>query len=105
MEVLKGHIGHILDMDGSWSTDLFTRTLKQIGGHVRHTYQHGGDIQRAVKTLTQSHLPPPVLGGGGADPVSQAIFQEQEKEYIKHSNKLEENLKSLWRQSSDAIQS
>ena len=57
------------------------------------------------KSLTQSHLPPPVLGGCGADPVSQAIFQEQVKEYIKHSNKLEENLKSLWRQSSDAIQS
>ena len=57
-------------------------------------------MHRAVEMLDQPHLPtppaPPVFTGSGVDPVAQVIFQKQVKEYGKHSNKLEENIKSLW---------
>ena len=54
--------------------------LKQNGGHVGHTNQHGGDIHRAMEMLTFPHLAtPPSAPGGGIDPVAQAIFQEQVK--------------------------
>ena len=50
-----------------------------------------------METFTRPTLPtspaPPVLPGGGPYPVSQAIFQEQVKEFIKQMNKLEENIK------------
>ena len=53
-----------------------------------------------MATLVQPLLPiphpPSALPDGGVDPVGQAIFQEQVKEFIKHPNKLEGNSKSLW---------
>ena len=48
-----------------------------------------------------------MLPTGHPDPIGQAIFYEQVKEYVKCTNKLEENIKSLWSllwgQSSNAI--
>ena len=76
-------------MVGSWSADLFAQTLKHIVGYVGQTYQHGDDTCWAVKSLVCPHLPTPhALPGASAhaDPVVQAIFQEQIKEYVKRSN-------------------
>ena len=61
MEALKGFI---FDMVRSKSADLFVWTLKQIGGHIGHTYQYGEDIHRAVEMLTCPHLATPTLDGG-----------------------------------------
>ena len=71
----------------------------------------GGDIQCTVETFTQLTLStppaPPILPTRSPGPVGQASFHEQVKEYVKWTNKLEENIKSLWSllwgQSSDAI--
>ena len=87
-------------MVGSKSTDLFAHTTHQVASYISWTYHHGGDIHCVVETFTRPALPtPPVphlLPTGGPDPVGQVIFQEQVKDFVKHTNKLEENIKSLW---------
>ena len=74
-------------MAGSKSANLFACTMQQIVSYVGHTYQHRGDICRVVETFTRLTLPtppaPPVLPGGHPDPMRQAIFQEQVKEFVK----------------------
>ena len=87
-------------MVGLKLADLFAHTTWQVASYVGQTYQHGGNIWQVVETFAQLALPtppaPPILPTRSQDPISDAIFHEQVKEYVKWTNKLEENIKSLW---------
>ena len=56
IEALKGHIYNLI---GSKSADLFITTTKQIAGYVGRTYTQGGDIRLAVENLTLPALQGP----------------------------------------------
>ena len=98
-------------MVGLKLADLFAHTTRKVASYVGQTYQHGGNIWQVVETFAQLTLPtppaPPILPTRSQDRISDAIFHEQVKEYVKWTNKLEENIKSLWSllwwQSSDAV--
>ena len=55
-EALKGHIYNLI---GSKSADLFITTTKQIAGYVGRTYTQGGDIRLAVENLALPGQPLP----------------------------------------------
>ena len=102
-EALKGHI---YDLIGSKSANLFITTTKQIAGYVGRTYTKGVDIRLAIENLAL-----PVLQGPTApttaDSLTVAIFREEVKEFVKRTRKLEENVQPLWAllwgQASDAV--
>ena len=91
-EALKGHV---YDLIGSKSADLFITTTKQIAGYVGRTYTQGGDIRLAAENLTL-----PILEGPTTltttDALTVAIFREEVKEFVKRTKKLEENVQLLW---------
>ena len=77
-EVLKGEI---FDLVGSRSADLFIKSKKAIANYVGRTYQHSGDIRRAIEILSLPTIPMPIAPV--ADPIPPllaAIFSEQVKE-------------------------
>ena len=89
--------GEIFDLVGSCSADLFIKTKKAVANYVGQTYQHSGEIRRAIETLTLPTIPMPIAPV--ADPMSvllAAIFSEQVKEYVKQTSRLQENIKRLW---------
>ena len=89
--------GEIFDLVGSRSADLFIKTKKAVANYVGRTYQHSGDIRRAIETLTLPTIPMPTAPV--ADPMAvllAAIFSEQVKEYVKQTSRLQENIKRLW---------
>ena len=102
-EALKGHI---YDLIGSKSADLFITTTKQIAGYVRRTYTQGGDIRLAVENLALPELQGPTAPTT-TDALTVAIFREEVKEFVKRTKKLEENVQLLWAllwgQASDAV--
>ena len=72
------------------------------------TYQHSGDIRRAIEILSLPTIPMPVAPV--ADPIPSllaAIFSEQVKEYVNQTSRLQENIKRLcalvWGQCSDTM--
>ena len=88
---------HIFDLDGSRSADLFIKSKKAIANYVRRTYQHSGDIRRAIDTLTLPTIPLPTAPvADPMPPLLAAIFSEQVKEYVKQTSRLQENIKRLW---------
>ena len=91
-EALKGHV---YDLIGSKSADLFITTTKQIAGFVRHTYTQGGDIHLAMENLAVPMLEGPTAPTG-TDVLTMAIFCEQVKVFVKSTKKLEENVQLLW---------
>ena len=101
--------GEIFDLIGSRSADLFIKTKKAVANYVGQTYQHSGDIRRAIETLTLPTIPMPIASIADPMPVLlAAIFSEQVKEYVKQTSRLQENIKHLWAlvwgQCSDTIQ-
>ena len=89
--------GHIFDLVGSRSADLFIKSKKAIANYVGRTYQHSGDIRRAIKTLTLPTIPLPTAPvADPMPPLLAAIFSEQVKEYVKQNSRLQENIKRLW---------
>ena len=94
MEELKGHI---FDLVGARSADLFIKSKKAVANYVGRTYQHSGDIQCAIKTLTLPTIPLPTAPiADPMPPLLAAIFSEQVKEYVKQTSRLQENIKRLW---------
>ena len=89
--------GEIFDLVGSRSADMFIKTKKAIANYVGRTYQHSGDIRRAIETLTLSTIPMPTAPVADPMPVLlAAIFSEQVKEYVKQTSRPQENIKWLW---------
>ena len=89
--------GEIFDLVGSRSADLFIKTKKAVANYVSRTYQHSGDIRRAIETLTLPTIPMPIAPVADPIPVLlAAIFNEQVKEYVKQTSRLQENIKRLW---------
>ena len=89
--------GEIFDLVGSRSADLFIKTKKAVVNYVGRTYQHSGDIRRAIETLTLPTIPMPIAPVADPIPVLlAAIFSEQVKEYVKQTSRLQENIKRLW---------
>ena len=89
--------GHIFDLVGSRSADLFIKSKKAIANYVGRTYQHSGDIRRAIETLTLPTIPLPTAPvADPMPPLLAAIFSEQVKEYVKQTSRLQENIKRLW---------
>ena len=91
-EALKGHV---YDLIGSKSADLFITTTKQIAGFVGRTYTQGGDILLAVENLALPTLEGPTAPTS-TDTLTMAIFREEVKEFVKRTKKLEENVQLLW---------
>ena len=91
-EALKGHV---YDLIGSKSADLFITTTKHIAGYVGRTYTQGGDIRLAVENLTLPSLEGPTAPTT-TDALTVAIFHEEVKEFVKRTKKLEENVQLLW---------
>ena len=76
---------------------MFIKTKKAIANYVGCTYQHSGDIRRAIETLTLPTIPMPTAPVADPMPVLlAAIFSEQVKEYVKQTSRLQENIKRLW---------
>ena len=98
--------GHVYDLIGSKSADLFITTTKHIAGYVGRTYTQGGDIRLAVENLTLPTLEGPTAPTT-TDALTVAIFREEVKEFVKRTKKLEENVQLLWAlvwgQASDAV--
>ena len=98
--------GHVYDLIGSKSADLFITTTKHIAGYVGRTYTQGGDIRLAVENLTLPTLEGPTAPTT-TDALAVAIFREEVKEFVKRTKKLEENVQLLWAlvwgQASDAV--
>ena len=89
--------GEIFDLVRSRSADLFIKTKKAVANYVGQTYQHSGDIRRAIETLTLPTIPMPIAPVADPMPVLLAvIFSEQVKEYVKQTSRLQENIKRLW---------
>ena len=89
--------GEIFDLVGSRSADLFIKTKKAVTNYVGRTYQHSGNIRRAIETLTLPTIPMPIAPVADPMPVLLAvIFSEQVKEYVKQTSRLQENIKRLW---------
>ena len=89
--------GHIFDLVGSRSADLFIKSKKAVANYVGRTYQHSGDIRRAIETLTLPTIPLPTAPvADPMPPLLAAIFSEQVKEYVKQTSRLQENIKRLW---------
>ena len=89
--------GEIFDLVRSHSADLFINTKKAVTNYVRRTYQHSGDIRRAIETLTLPTIPMPIAPVADPMPVLlAAIFSEEVKEYVKQMSRLQENIKRLW---------
>ena len=89
--------GEIFDLVGSRSADLFIKSKKAIANYVGRTYQHSGDIRRAIEILSLPTIPMPVAPiADPIPPLLAAIFSEQVKEYVKQTSRLQENIKRLW---------
>ena len=75
--------GDVFDLVGSRSADLFIKSKKALAIYVGRTYQHSGDIRRAIETLALPTILMPIAPV--ADPMPAlltAIFSEQVKEYV-----------------------
>ena len=92
MEALKGHV---YDLIGSKSADLFITTTNQITGFIGRTYTQGGDIHLAMENLAVPTIEGPTTPTS-TDALTKTIFQEEVKEYVKWMKKLEENVQLLW---------
>ena len=89
--------GQIFDLVGAPSADLFIKSKKAVANYVGRTYQHSGDIRRAIETLTMPTIPLPTAPvADPMPPLLAAIFSEQVKEYVKQTSRLQENIKRLW---------
>ena len=89
--------GQVFDLVGARSDDLFIKSKKALANYVGRTYQHSGDIRRAIETLTLPIIPTPTAPvGDPIPPLVAAIFGEQVKEYVKQNSRLHENIKRLW---------
>ena len=89
--------GQIFDLVGARSADLFIKSEKAVANYVGRTYQHSGDIRRAIETLTLPTIPLPTAPvADPMPPLLAAIFSEQVKEYVKQTSRLQENIKRLW---------
>ena len=89
--------GHIFDLVGARSADLFIKSEKTDANYVGRTYQHSGDIRRAIETLTLPTIPLPTAPiADPMPPLLAAIFSEHVKEYVKQTSQLQENIKHLW---------
>ena len=76
---------------------MFIKSKKALANYVGRTYQHSGDIRRAIETLTLPIIPTPTAPvGDPIPPLVAAIFSEQVKEYVKQNSRLHENIKRLW---------
>ena len=100
--------GQIFDLVGARSANLFIKSKKAVANYVGRTYQHSGDICRAIETLTLPTIPLPTAPvADPMPPLLAAIFSEQVKEYVKQTSRLQENIKRLgalvWGQCSDTI--
>ena len=120
--------GKTYELVGNKSADLYTETTKHIASYIALKCQHGGDIRHVVETrarptitapnrttiVTQLGIPETTRLRDGetsrtvVDPLVQMMFAEEVKEHVKHTRKLDENIKFLWTvlwaQSSQAVQ-
>lgn len=78
--------GHILDIIGAQSADLFLKSKRELANYVGRTFTQSGDIRRAVEGLTLPTIPiptaPVIPDGGIIPPVENAIFIKQVKAYV-----------------------
>ena len=89
--------GQIFDLVRARSADLFIKSKKAVANYVGWTYQHSGDIRRAIETLTLPTIPLPTAPiADPMPPLLAAIFSKQVKEYVKQTSRLQENIKRLW---------
>ena len=89
--------GHIFDLVGARSADLFIKSKKAVANYVGRTYQHLRDIRRAIETLTLPTIPLPTAPAADPmPPLLAAIFRKQVKDYVKQTSRLQENIKCLW---------
>ena len=107
--------GHIYDLVGIHSADLFTMTICPIATYTGR--ELGCDIRRSIEMLTLATLthptrplpPPPATDGTviPIDPVEMDIYKEEVKEYVKqHCHLMSHNQQLyaiLWGQSTESI--
>ena len=119
--------GKTYELVSNKATDLYTETTKHIASYIAQKCQQRGDIRRVMETrahptitapnqmmiATQLGIPEPTLMGDRemartvVDPLVQMMFVEEVKEHVKHTRKLDKNIKFLWMvlwaQSSQAV--
>ena len=78
-EALKGHIYNLI---GSKSANLFIMMTKQMAGFVGCTYTQGGNICLIVENLALPTLEGPTAPPS-TDALAVAIFCEEVKEFVK----------------------
>ena len=107
--------GHIYDLVGIRSANLFTMTTGAIAAYMGR--ELGGDIRRSIETFTLAILtrptrplpPPPATDGtvSPIDPVEMDIYMEKVKEYVKQRRCLTSHNQQLyailWGQSTESI--
>ena len=107
--------GHIYDLVGIRSADLFTTTTQAIATYMGH--ELGGDMCHSIETFTLATLthptrpipPPPATDGTviPIDPVEMDIYMEEVKEYVKQGRRLTSHNQQLymilWGQSMESI--
>jgi len=100
--------GHIYDCSDARQSDLFVKTTKEVAEYVGRTYKYGGDIWLAVENLELSIINKPSDPPAGATRTQECIWEKQVDEYVKRSNYLNENIKTLyslvWAQCTDVMQ-
>ena len=90
---LKGYIYYCSD---ARQADLFAKTTKEIAEYVGRTYKYGGDIRLVVENLALPTLAVPDDPPDGASRTVQQIWEKNVDEYVKRSNYLSENVKTLY---------
>ena len=107
--------GHIYDLVGICSADLFTTTAQAIATYMG--CKLGGDIRHSIETFMLATLtcptrptpPPPATDGTviPIDPVEIDIYMEEVKEYMKQHRRLTSHNQQLytifWGQSTESI--
>jgi len=88
--------GHIYDYSDARQADLFTKTTKEIAEFVGRTYKYGSDTRLAVEGLALPTLTMPTDPDASASKTELKIWDENVKEFVKRSNYLSENVKTLY---------
>ena len=72
------------------------KTTKEVAEYVGRTYKYGGDIWLAVENLELSIINKPSDPPAGATRTQERIWGKQVDAYVKRSNYLNENIKTLY---------
>jgi hypothetical protein len=88
--------GHIYDCSDSRQADVYSKTTKEIGEYVGHTYQYGSDVRQAVQTLAMPAMTVPADPADGATRSQERMWEKKIDEHVKRELTLEENMRTLY---------